>query len=88
MIVKEQSIALAQEIFESTGISVVTGGRLLGGYIGERSQALSFVLEKVRSWDSCLQDLISVTGSQPQASYHALVKSLQSELTFFAMSSA
>ena len=82
VIVKEQSITLAQEIFESTGISVVTGGRLLGSYIGERAQALSFVLEKVRSWVSCLQDLISVTGSQPQASYHALVKSLQSEWTF------
>ena len=43
---------------------------------------MSFVLEKVRSWVSCLQDLISVTGSQPQASYHALVKSFQSEWTF------
>ena len=33
--VKEQSFTLAQELFENTGVRVVTGGRLLGGYIGD-----------------------------------------------------
>ena len=69
----------AASVFEGTGVSVVTGHRFLGGFVGDREGGVCFVEKKVEDWVSYVQKLADAAKSQPQAAYASLVKSLQCE---------
>ena len=63
-------------------MKIVKGGRLLGGFVGDKAKRDLFVTEKVQTWCKSIEKLVSISHTQPQAAYHALVKSIQSEWIF------
>ena len=79
LVVGSSDLERASDLFRDLGISVVTGSRFLGGFVGERSLAADFVSNKVRVWCECIQSLSDVAISEPQASFAALARSLQFE---------
>ena len=82
LIVKEPFISLAEELFQDSGVRIVSSSRYLGGVIGDKSGRDSFVLSKVLQWTQYVEILSSIAVDQPQVAYIALVKSLQSEWIF------
>ena len=79
LVVGSSDLERASGLFHDIGISVVTGSRFLGGFVGEQSLAADFVSNKVRVWCECIQSLSDVAISEPQASFAALARSLQFE---------
>ena len=79
LVVGSSDLERASDLFRDLGISVVTGSRFLGGFVGEQSLAADFVSNKVRVWCECIQSLSDVAISEPQASFAALARSLQFE---------
>ena len=77
LVVGSSDLERASDLFCDLGVSVVTGSRFLGGFMGERSFAADFVSDKVRVWCECIQSLSDVAIGEPQASFAALASSLQ-----------
>jgi hypothetical protein len=64
----------AKEVFEGSGISITSEGkRYLGAAIGSDDFIEEFVKHKVYEWQTELELLTKVAGSQPQAAYAAFV---------------
>ena len=61
---------------------MATGHRFLGGFLGRSIEIQDYVLQKVRHWCAQIRVLAAVSVSQPQASFIALTRSLQSEWMF------
>ena len=76
------SLSLANEAFGELGVRVATGHRFLGGFLGRSIEIQDYVLQKVRHWCAHIRVLAAVSVSQPQASFIALTRSLQSEWMF------
>ena len=74
--------AEANMLFGDLGVKVVTGLRFLGGFIGDQESTDDFVEQKVQMWVRCVEKLTKAAGSQPQATYAALTKSLQFEWAY------
>lgn len=72
----------ARSLFSDLGINVVRSCRFLGGVIGDRPGRERFLAGKVSDWCLRLKLLSEISVTQPQASYVALVKSLQQEWSF------
>ena len=79
LIVGPSDVEEASALFGDLGIRVVSGGRFLGGYIGESGLTADFVSEKAQLWSRCMQHLSDVAISQLQAAHAALARSLQFE---------
>ena len=79
LVVGPSDVQQASELFNDLGIKVVSGGRFLGGFVGESGLAAEFVSSKVQIWSRCIQNLSDVATSQPQAAHAALARSLQFE---------
>ena len=84
VVVSEKFVSEAKQIFEGSGVTIATGSRFLGGFVGSRKEQESFLLKKVEGWENCVQRLSSIAKSQPQAAYAALSKSLQFRWFFLA----
>ena len=54
LVVGPSDIQQASELFADLGIKVVSGGRFLGGFIGEKTLAAEFVSSKVQLWCHCV----------------------------------
>ena len=72
----------ANVIFQPFGISVVSGHRFLGRFIGDSDSTRQFVQSKVTEWISCIMELSKAAEKYPQAAFSALSKSLQFEWTY------
>ena len=57
----------ATTLFADFGVKVVSGSRLLGGFVGDHTLMDDFVSKKVLVWLQCVQTLSEVTVHQPQA---------------------
>ena len=79
LVVGLSDVQQASALFCDLGIRVVSGGRFLGGFIGEPSLIANFVCDKVQLWSHCVQRLSDVATSQPQVAHGALARSLQFE---------
>ena len=79
LVVSPSDVQQASALFSDLGIKIVSGGRFLGGFIGEPSLVANFVSDKVQLWSRCVQRLSDVATSQPQAAHAALARSLQFE---------
>ena len=79
LVVGSSDLERASDLFHDLGVSVVTGSRFLGGFVGERSLTVDFVSTKVKVWCECIQSLSDVAIGEPQASFAALARSLQYE---------
>ena len=65
LIVKEQHLAKAEEMFGRTGVCITTdGARHLGAAVGSKSFKRN-VTEKVAEWTECLKNLVSIAKTHP-----------------------
>ena len=70
----------AQDCFMAFGFKVVTGGRYLGGFIGDQAEQREWVAQKASTWAEGILKLSKVVvGRYPQAAYAGLQKSRQQE---------
>jgi len=86
LIVKEQFLQKANEVFAGTGINVTTNGqRHLGAAIGKRSSVEEYVKMKVSQWTTEVRQLADIAKTQPQAAYSAYVHGLSSRWIFLSL---
>ena len=79
LVVAPQFLEEAKELFSSYGVEIVTGRKVLGGFIGKREDIESWLQKKVEQWYTCVQRLAHAAKSFPHEAYTALSKSLQNE---------
>ncbi len=82
LVVHPSFVVEADRMFSDLGIRVVTGGRFLGGFIGDDKSVDDYVRKKIDGWVKCVEKMAGVAAHQPQAAYTAMIKSLQSEWSF------
>jgi hypothetical protein len=80
LIVNENDKKHAQQIFKGVNVSITTGSRFLGSYIGEGKE--NFVNKKVETWTSTIEKLSVICKDSPQAAYTALTKAAQFKWSF------
>ena len=66
-------------------LSIVTGIRCLGGFVGEREVEERWIKEKVDGWAESVRTLAGVAGTHLQSAYTGLHKSLQKEWAFLQL---
>ena len=70
-------------LFADMGVSIKTGCRYLGGYVGDETGLKNFTNDKVKGWVSCVERVAEAAVHQPQALNAVLVKSIQAEWSLF-----
>jgi len=84
LIVKEQHLPRAKEMFGNTGVNITTEGkRHLGAALGSRSFVVSYMQDKVKEWTSSIMTLATIAKTQPHAAYSAFTHGLASKWTYF-----
>ena len=80
LIVKNDHLSAAKDIFEGSGIKFTTEGkRYLGAAIGTKSFKEQYVNKKVNTWIDELKNLLEIAKFEPQASYSAFIFGLSKE---------
>ena len=64
LVVKDNMISEAHDLFDGLGVSIVTSRQYLGGFIGPHEEQLDFVKSSVVKWISTLDSLIAVAKDQ------------------------
>jgi hypothetical protein len=83
LIVKEDVLAQARQIFENTGINITDEGqRHLGAAIGKRDFIKSFVHEKVKEWVQEINNLDKAATEEPHLAYFVYTRILQNKWLF------
>ena len=82
LVVSPTFVELAKKMFSAYGVTIIEGGRVLGGFVGSKAEAQSWGSNKVQSWVKSLKILSEVARKQPQAAYVAVSKSLQNEWNY------
>ena len=85
MLVGDRHSPFAERLFGALGVWIVTGHHFLGGFLGDYSSQVQYVVDKVQIWVTHLLSLTKVAEREPQAAYAALTKSFQNEWTFFSI---
>ena len=84
LVVKEENLSEAEELFEGTGIHITTEGRkYLGGFIGTQEGKKKYVSQLVEEWVSQLSELSKIAKTEPQAAYSAFTSGFKHKLTYF-----
>ena len=84
LIVKEDQLEGAKELFRGTGVQVTTEGRkYLGGFVGTTDGKEKYVGELVNTWVDQLQTLAMIAKSEPQAAYTAFTSGFRHKITYF-----
>ena len=85
LIVKEESLSHAQDVFCGSGVQITNeGNRHLGAAIGSNSFREKYVKDKVATWVEEIDRLTSIAESQPHAAYAALTHGLASKWTYLS----
>ena len=85
LIVKEEFLDKAKEVFSGTKVNItVQGKRHLGAVIGSTEFTNEYVSEKVKTWTQELLQLSEIAKSQPHAAYAAFVHGLSSRWTYLS----
>ena len=72
----------ARGTFNDFGVEVLTGHRLLGGFIGSEEEKKSWFLKKNEAWIQHINKISRVAKYDPQSAFIAVSKSLQNEWNF------
>ena len=85
LLVKEDWLETANEIFGDTGISVeLSGRRVLGSPIGSTEFIRDYVSNSISEWVTQLELLADIAVPHPQAAYSAFVHGFSSKWTFLS----
>ena len=82
LVVAYRNVPQAKEYFRGMGITVVTGSRYLGRFVGGREAEARWIKEKVKGWAESIQTLGWVARKHPHYAFAGLQKSLQQEWEF------
>ena len=83
LVVKEDKVDAAKEIFADTEINITSEGRAyLGSFIGSDDSREKYAKELVEKWCGQLKILSTIAKSEPQAAYAAFVSGFQHKLTY------
>ena len=83
LLVQQNLVDYANELFDGTGVQIVTEGvRYLGSAIGEQSFVVSYFTQKVDEWLKELEVLIRFAQTEPHAALAALTHGLRSKFAF------
>ena len=82
LVVSPNFVEKAKQLFSPYGINIVEGHRVLGGFVGSKSEGINWVNTKICSWDKTLKILSEVAKKQPHAAYIAVSKAMQNEWNF------
>lgn len=80
LIVSKEDKNTADRIFKDTNVTIVTGSRYLGSYIGEGKE--DFVRKKVTKFISTIEKISQICKDSPQAAYTTLTKAVQFQWSF------
>ena len=84
LVVKEEKLQLAEELFRGTEINITTEGRkYLGGYVGTEEGSRKYFKELCDEWCSQLEELSKIARTEPQAAYSAFTAGFKHKLTYF-----
>ena len=84
LVVKEEMVDKATELFEGTGVQITCQGRkYLGGFIGTAEGTAKYVEELVGDWLKQLKRLATIAKSEPQAAYAAFTAGFRHKITYF-----
>ena len=84
LVVKEEKLQLAEELFRGTEINITTEGRkYLGGYVGTEEGCRKYFKELCDEWCSQLEELSKIARTEPQAAYSAFTAGFKHKLTYF-----
>ena len=72
LVVSPWNVASAEEFFRVVGLTVVTGSRYFGGFIGDRDADTTWLYEKVQGWTELLRTLSGVACKNLQSAYPVL----------------
>jgi hypothetical protein len=83
LIVKEDRLAEAQQIFAGSGVQITTEGmRHLGAAIGSTDFKSAYITKKIDGWVDNVQRLSVIAKTEPHAAFSAFTRCLQSRWTF------
>ena len=83
LIVKEQHLAKAQEIFGECGVKITTRGeRHMGAVIGSDEFKEMYVSQKIAKWVEDVEALTEIAKDEPQAVYASYTKAISHRWTY------
>jgi hypothetical protein len=82
LVVKQNKLEEAKEIFKGTGVKIANGRRDLGAALGEDVFLDEYIKKLVREWVQELETLSEIARSQPHAAYAAFTHGLQHKWSF------
>ena len=84
LVVKEDLLEKATELFNGTGVKITTEGRkYLGGHVGTVEGTERYVKNLVQEWIEQLEKLTAIAKSEPQAAYSAFTAGFRHKMTYF-----
>ena len=84
LVVKQEYLALAQRIFDGTGIQITSAGQpYLGAPIGSQDFITDYTQNHISQWVQSLSQLSSIAATQPHAAYAVLVHGLSSKWNYY-----
>ena len=69
IVIHPDFIQEAQTVFDGMGVQIVTGRKLLGGFIGGKDDTVIWMEKKIERWVSAVHKLSNAAKSQPQAAF-------------------
>ena len=85
LIVKEEYLSSATELFAHTGVNItVDGKRHLGAALGSQSLVESYVQCKVSQWTDTVRQLSDIARTQPHAAYSTFTCGLASQWSYLS----
>ena len=82
LVVAPEFIEQAKEVFEGYGVEILTGHRILGGFIGSESEKSNWIQKKVAFWVKSVNKISQIAKNDPHSAFVAVSKSLQNEWNF------
>ena len=84
LIVEDEKLGEAQQIFANTGITIKAGARVLGSVIGTESECKKFLEFQQNEQIKILKKLTKIAETSPQNVYACYTKGVQEKLSFLA----
>ena len=83
LLVKPDLLEEAKQLFDGTGVQIVTQGvGYLGSAVGQSKFVASFVEQKVNEWMTDLETLTEFARTEPHAAFGALTHGLRSKYSY------
>ena len=83
LIVKEEHVDQAKEIFQNSGVTISsTGERHMGAWVGSQTHKEIYVSEKVEKWVKDVEELARLAKDEPQAVYACYTKAVSHRWTY------